>query len=308
VTASYPAVEASASRWTDRPLAQSGETGEESLFPGKLRGKVEREQLEERAMIHFRCACRWAVSKTPKRLAKAVLICGLVSVLGVLLFLFVTSEREKRFRAQDASNLERLVLAMHDHNDTYGCCPAAKAYSTRDGKPGLSWRVALLPFLQEEALFEEFKLDEPWDSPNNIQLLSRMPPIYQLPGKRETGGGLTHYQVFVGPGTPFAIEEGPWMKEKNSFLGGPRIPGSFQEGTSNTVFIATARKPVPWTKPEDLPYVSRATLPPLGWPGRRGFHIATADAKVHWIDDPTGEIPKPVQFLSDAGDPGGPAW
>src|SRR5262249_61834200 len=69
---------------------------------------------------------------------------------------------------------------------------------------GLSWRVALLPYLGEEKLYAQFRLDEPWDSPNNLPLLKRMPKVYELPGgPSDVPAGYTFYQVVVGPGAIF---------------------------------------------------------------------------------------------------------
>jgi hypothetical protein len=112
-----------------------------------------------------------------------------------------------------------------------------------DGTPLLSWRVLILPYIEEEQLFKEFKLDEPWDSPNNIRLLERMPRIYAPPrGKRSlVPPHHTVCQVFVGPGTAFEGPGGiPWK--------------DFPDGQSNTFLIVEAGDPVPWTKPADIRY------------------------------------------------------
>ena len=78
------------------------------------------------------------------------------------------------------------------------------ALSGRDGRPLLSWRVALLPYLGQNDLYQEFKLDEPWDGPNNSRLLSLMPRVYAHPLDRSGAArGLTYYRVFTGPQTAF---------------------------------------------------------------------------------------------------------
>jgi hypothetical protein len=162
-------------------------------------------------------------------------------------------------------NLEHLAAAMFRCHDKEGNLPAQALYS-KDGEPLLSWRVALLPFLGEEDLYGQFKLDEPWDGPNNQPLLERMPKVYAPPVRGKTKEpGLTFYQVFVGKDTPF--------NDKVRAT----IPHSFQDGTSDTFLIVEAGEPVPWTKPQDLPYDPAKPLPKLGGLFSTHFNFALAD-------------------------------
>jgi hypothetical protein len=224
-------------------------------------------------------------------IAGLVLGClGLVAVIG--LSFAVGQVRVSVGRMKDASQLKQMALAFHNCRDSNDSLPAATAYCTKDGKPGLSWRVAILPYIGEDRLFKQFRLDEPWDSPHNIKLLPRMPKMYLLPGRQDDGSGLTHYQVFVGPETPFGMTRPkrlrlpglPVLAEE-----GPRLPASFLAGTANTILIATARDPVPWTKPVDLPYDRNKPLPPLGGQYGVGFNAALADGSVRWIDKAISE-------------------
>ena len=90
---------------------------------------------------------------------------------------------EDAARQQSINNLKHLSLAMHNCMDSYGQFPPAALYS-KDGKPLLSWRVLLLPYLDQRELYEQFKLDEPWDGPTNKKLVAKMPAIYSaIPGK-----------------------------------------------------------------------------------------------------------------------------
>ena len=130
---------------------------------------------------------------------------------------------------------------MHGYHDSWTTFPP-QAIRRPDGTPLLSWRVALLPFIEENALYQQFHLDEPWDSPRNRALLDRMPKIYADPKKPEKN--LTVYQVFVGPGAMF--ENQPQFK-----LG----INSITDGTSNTLMVVEAPQPVPWTKPEDITFI-----------------------------------------------------
>jgi hypothetical protein len=117
------------------------------------------------------------------------------------------------------------------------------AIRSADGAPLLSWRVAILPCLGADAaaLYQEFKLDEPWDSPHNRGLLQQMPAVYRLPFDRWTPSDMTFLQVLVGPGTAFERD-------------GLRLDVDFPDGADKTILIAEAANAVPWTRPVDLVY------------------------------------------------------
>jgi Protein of unknown function (DUF1559) len=171
-------------------------------------------------------------------------------------------------RAKSFENLKELGLACHAYHDVNRELPPA-AIMSKDGKALLSWRVLLLPFVNEGKLFREFKLDEPWDSPHNKKLLARMPAVYAPPGGKTKEPNSTFYQVFVGKDTVF---EGPR---------GCRYQ-DITDGTSNTLLMVEAGQAVPWTKPADLPYDAKKPLPALGGIFPDGFHFSLADGSVHF--------------------------
>jgi hypothetical protein len=178
---------------------------------------------------------------------------------------------ESAQRIRSANNMRQIVLAMQSYADANGNRLPAHAIYSEQGSPLLSWRVQLLPYLEADALFHEFKLDEPWDSPHNLRLLPRMPQVYMPP--TYTGHALpgqTHYQVFVGRGAAF---EG---------MQGLCFPVDFPDGTADTILLIEASEPVPWTKPQDIPYDPERTLPKLGGVVGNGFHAAMADGSVRY--------------------------
>jgi uncharacterized protein (TIGR03067 family) len=171
-------------------------------------------------------------------------------------------------RTRSANNLKQLALAMHNYHDANGALPARAVF--KNGKPLLSWRVAILPYIEEGQLYQQFKLDEPWDSDHNKKLLAKMPKIYEPVRGKTKEPHSTFYQVFTGPGTPFEGDKGLRLPE-------------FKDGTSNTALIAVAGEGVPWTKPADLTYDPQKDLPKLGGHFPDGFWIAVADGSVRWI-------------------------
>ncbi len=139
-----------------------------------------------------------------------------------------------------SNNLKQIALAMHNYADANNQFPPA-AVCNRKGMPQLSWRVLILPYIEQNELYKQFKLDEPWDSAHNKKLIAKMPDVYRLPGD-DRGSTKTYYRVFVGNGAAF-----DWVM-------GMRFPAAFPDGTSNTIMVATGPEAVTWTKPEELEY------------------------------------------------------
>jgi hypothetical protein len=97
--------------------------------------------------------------------------------------------------AESVNNLKQIGIAFHNYNDTIGVLPTNQL--SNDKKPLLSWRVQILPYIEEDKLYKEFKLDEPWDSAHNKKLIDRMPKLY-APVRGKWDAGLTFYQTFSG--------------------------------------------------------------------------------------------------------------
>lgn len=160
----------------------------------------------------------------------------------------------------------------------------------KDAKPLLSWRVALLPFLEHDWLYQQFRLDEPWDSAHNRQLAKRMPKVFAPPGLKTNEPYTTFYQVFVGPRAGF---------ESHHMHG----LASFVDGTSNIILIAEGGHAVPWTKPEDLSYAADEPLPELGGLFPKVFQTAFADGAVHVLDKKADPALLRLAILRDDGRP-----
>jgi prepilin-type processing-associated H-X9-DG protein len=193
----------------------------------------------------------------------------LIAIPIALLLPAVQAAREAARRSQCVNNLKQIGLAMHNYHDTYGSFPPAMTLDP-DGKPLLSWRVLLLPFLDENSLYEQFKLDEPWDSPNNQPLLAKMPKTYVCPSFPVSAPDVSTYQVLVGPGTLFEAPRGARISD-------------LTDGTSNTLLVVETNAPVPWSKPSDLTYQPKAPVAGLGSFHPGGYNALFADGSVKFL-------------------------
>ncbi len=195
---------------------------------------------------------------------------AVIGVLVALLLPAVQAAREAARRMQSSNNLKQIALAMHVYHDVHKTFPP-RANVSSDGKPLLSWRVHILPFLEQEALYREFKLDEPWDSEHNRQLIERMPAVYRNPSARPSQ---THasYLVPSGKGSIFEGQDGTSI-------------GSITDGTSNTVMVLEVNEDasVIWTRPDDFAFDAAKPLVGLGSAHPGGFLAALADGSVQFL-------------------------
>lgn len=177
------------------------------------------------------------------------------------------------------NNLKQLALAWHNYESAFGHFPADIV--DKDGKPLLSWRVAILPFIEQEAVYRQFKLDEPWDSEHNKTFSRVLIKTFMVPGRPTVQPWDTYYQSFAGP-KDVKPEHRPMLVEGK--MKGPGI-ATITDGSSNTFLVAEAGEAVPWAKPADLSYDGVKPLPKLGGP-TGSFAVAFADGSVRTFRRP----------------------
>ncbi|HEX4147296.1 MAG TPA: DUF1559 domain-containing protein [Pirellulales bacterium] len=190
-------------------------------------------------------------------------------VLVALLLPAVQQAREAARRNQAMNQLKQIDIALQNYHDVFKKFPPA-ASCDANGKPLLSWRVKILPYIGEAALYNEFHLDEPWDSEHNKQLLEKMPDIYKDPRMGDLGNK-TVYLVPTGDAVMFFNNAGANMKVVT-------------DGTSKTILVVEAdpENAVPWTKPEDMKI--DPDNPAAGLASNGGvFLVAAVDGSVHLL-------------------------
>lgn len=179
--------------------------------------------------------------------------------------------RQAARRTQSLNHLKQISLAMNNYHFANNCFPPA-ARCDKQGKPLLSWRVLILPYLEQQSLYEQFHLDESWDSPHNKALIAKIPDIYRSPNSKLVGRTLTNYVVPVGPGAAFD---------------GPKCIGiqDVRDGTSNTIMTLEADDAVAvvWTRPDDLPFDPKEPFKGLGHMVEGGFLAGYMDGSARFV-------------------------
>jgi hypothetical protein len=181
----------------------------------------------------------------------------------------------------NVANLSQIGSAAQKHHDALGAFPN-NSYETRgkQSRPLLSWRVHLLPYLGEDALYKQFKLDEPWDSATNKPLVARMPAVYgTAEARKKAADGKTYYRGFSHAGAMFEKPPAPGAPA-------PKIKmADVQDGVSSTILVVEAGEAVEWTKPDDIDWSPGRPRPELGytpasWPS---FTAVMADGQAKQI-------------------------
>lgn len=216
-------------------------------------------------------------------LAIAGIVLGGIGTLMVfvqiaLLLPAISAARDAARRTESSNNFKQIGFALHNYHDTYRTLPPAFSVDD-DGKPLLSWRVHMLPYIEQQMLYEKFKLDEPWDSPHNKQLVDQMPDVFRSPGA-DTGTTETVYLAVVGQSKPM---------HQAAFRGNGRGTrwAEFTDGTSNTIMVVEANEDeaVVWTKPDDWNFDPKNPRRGLGELRAGGFLALCADGSVRFIRD-----------------------
>jgi hypothetical protein len=231
---------------------------------------------------------------TPKVPSLASIYASTIAVSVGLWMPAVDKIQAASTRTKDSNNLKQLGLAMIQYHEATGSFPPQDGKMTPNAKGGLSWRVHLLPYIEQEALYKQFKLDEPWDSEHNMALVAKMPPTYASPFVADPPGQ-TRYKVFSGP-------------DAVVYPGSRTTLPSITDGASNTILVVGGGKPVTWTKPDDIEFTGTADPSVLALPDQRGCNVLLCDGSVRWIDQGISPRTLKAAITRNGGEVPGPDW
>jgi beta-lactamase regulating signal transducer with metallopeptidase domain len=206
---------------------------------------------------------------------------------------------------QSIRNLKRLGVALHDWADAHEITPG-KTDNLADPKSALnspfrrfppaviygkdgkgkyphSWRIELLPYLKAKNVYDEYQFDEPWDSPANKQLLEKMPEVFRNPADDSVNDNSAYF-VLVGKLVDETVN-GPALQTLFSSKAGVSFR-QMTDGTSNILAMVEAKRDIPWTKPDDIPYDPAGKLPQMGGYFKEGFCVNFGDAHCQFVFTP----------------------
>ena len=226
---------------------------------------------------------------------RSLLTISLLCLVGLLVAAPVPKKKSKDYgpvsddqKKQASDRLKKIVLGLHNYESAYGHLPNDICDANK--KPLLSWRVAVLPYIEDEdtELYKSFKLDEAWDSKTNLALVEKLPKIFAPIRVEADEAGHTFIQGFHGKDVLFQI--------------GRKLPIiAIADGASTTIALVEAGESTPWTKPGGLPFAVKKDLPGFGAELDGDFHVGFADGTVRLVKSKKVDLKEFKKLLTISG-------
>lgn len=206
-----------------------------------------------------------------------MLMAGLpcIAIMIGLLLPAVQKTREAGARMTEQNNMKQIALGQFNHESTTNSF--AGPFHSENGQINrdLSWRVSVLPFIEQDSVYRMIDRKAAWNSPAN-QAATNLPiKTYGSPYDGADSGKTTGFKVFVGGGAIF--DDTPGAPPARSVM--------ITDGTSNTIMFIAAQDQVPWASPQDIKYSPTTPLPKFGHINgpKTGFNVSMADGSVRFI-------------------------
>lgn len=194
-------------------------------------------------VIFFLLAVFVAMVTNPRlrRFENFAVYCLFLVIMSCMLLPAFQGEGTPRRRSQCTNNLKLIGLGLQNYYDVFKCFPPAYI-ADENGKPMHSWRVLILGFIEQKALYDRYDFNEPWNGPHNSQLAKEMPAVFRCPHDKANSGTMTDYVAVVGPETIWQPNQGTKFEDIN-------------DGSSNTIAVIEASGAgIHWMEPRDLPF------------------------------------------------------
>ena len=187
----------------------------------------------------------------------------------------ISQTRAAAIRVDSANKIRQLSLALHNYASVYGHFPPPVLVSPQGKK--YSWRVAILPFVEQQGLYDSYRFDEEWNSEHNLKVTANTPVMFQHQLAMAGGSKFCSYFVITGDRTAF-----PTVGEGMKFE-------TFLDGTSNTIAIVEAKKDVHWAEPRDIAFADGKLDTELGGFTSGGFNTSMCDGSVRFLSHELNE-------------------
>lgn len=211
---------------------------------------------------------------------------ALVVLVAVLVGLALRKARRSAQLSDCRSNLRSIAVALVNYHEIHGEFPPAYI-ADEHGRPMHSWRVLLLPFLQDTffqgfpLIYRQYRFDEPWNGPNNKALLQTSPWDYQCPSYADTDH-TTSYVMVVGEGL---LAEGPRTSRRHEDI--------TDDPVNSIAIVEIANSGIHWMEPRDFNYddlalqINSDRQRSISSYHEGGAHVALLDCWVRFLKDDT---------------------
>lgn len=220
----------------------------------------------------------------------------------------ISASRVAAQRTVSMNNLKQIMLAHHNWADSHDGRLPPPVIMGKDGKGKVphSWRVELLPYLDQLELYNMYQFDEPWDSEANKRVLAKMPAVLRHPHDDPKSNETAYFvltsekllEATKAPGGGLSAPEGGFPTAFSCKSGLPFA--LILDGMSNTLAVVEAKRAIPWTKPDDILFDPAKDPPNLGGYFKEGFNAAICDGSVRFVTHAID--PKVLKLLIMPGD------
>lgn len=191
-------------------------------------------------------------------------------------------------RTEAASNLRQIAIGFHNFHAANNGLPNS-VYVSEYGKK-YSWRIAILPYIGEQEIYDQYRFNEEWNSPHNTRVTSRMPDFFRS-DMDDTQTTSSSWYMLTGPKGALDTESSWHIQDLSN-----------RDGTSKTIIAVEAKQNIHWAHPVDIALAPEDKIPSFGGYHKGGFNAMFADASIQFVDENTSPEVVWKLFTADGGE------